>query len=515
MNIVSSCQGNNLTIFLRLIELLEGERNVDKIGIYVSDSMAFDKQIQPKLQNKNVTVLKEWEIFNKGKDLAPNWEKIRDFEQRIGDPVLWNVILSDRRVFFGRKCKMQQDYKSRFSYHEMAGILQESLIYVEKHFNDIKPDLVISFGTSNVGDYLFYLFAKANKIPFLQLKATKISNRVSFNDDIITLSDHVKKVFDNDISFHTQITREAKEYLGQVEKTGAKCEGAILLKRKIDLLKTAFIIAKGAYASLRRKVNPIYRSDNHLEPHFSLQLYEKIFNPTKYFYQSFVLRNELLSYEQLGKQERFVFFPLHFEPEVSMQVVGRPYQNQIELVRNIALNLPAGMKVIVKEHPRSKGFRGLSYYRKLLEIPNVSLVKTEVPTNLVVKKSSMVAVISGSTGLEAAIIGRPVITFGVPVYNVLPNNMVRHITDLNNLSWEIKDLFKHYKKDDEKLEKYICAVIKGSVPVDLYTVLLGKSDRFNASGHIDDKGKREVEEYDALSSYFNLRINEELENVKK
>lgn len=185
---------------------------------------------------------------------------------------------------------------------------------------------------------------------------------------------------------------------------------------------------------------------------------------------------------------------------------GRVYQNQIELIRNIALNVPYGMFVLVKEHPRSKGFRPTAYYRKILEIPNVKLIKTEISTHQVIKKAALIAVISGSTGLEAAIMGRPVITFGSPVYNILPDNMVRHVENLNQLGFEIKDLLKNYIKDDSCLLNYLSSIISGSVPVNLYTVLLGKAGRFSTD---DGTGNSELVNYQALAMHLSERIDRE------
>lgn len=308
---------------------------------------------------------------------------------------------------------------------------------------------------------------------------------------------------------------QARKYLVSVQESGVKYEGAILNKKYIEPLNVIKFLIKGAYAEIKRKFNVVYRRDNHLENYFLLQLYEKVINPITYYIQHKVFRNKTLNYKELDQHGPFVFYPLHFEPEVSIQVTGRPYQNQIELIRNIALNLPAGMKVLVKEHPRSKGFRSMSYYRKLLEMPNVRMVDISIPTNIVVKHASLVSVISGSTGLEAAIIGRPVLTFGLPPYNVLPSSMVRHVKDLNRLGWEIKDLLKSYLKDEKKLERYISAFIKGSAPVDLYTVLLSKSGRLKVRDNQVTEIDSETEEYKVLSNYFNKRIQEVLGDVLK
>ena len=228
MNIVSACQGDSLKIFLRLVNLLEVDYKLDKVGIYVSDSMAFEKVSDPRLIDSKTLIVTEWEIFDKARDLTPNWDKIRRYEKILGDPVFWNILISDRRVFFGKKCKMTQDYSPRFSYDKMGAILESLLDTVDGLFEKQEPDLVVSFGTSNVGDYLFYLMAKAKNIPFLQLKATKISNRVSFNDDIVELSSHIKNHYEEEKEFSLDVSNEAREYLRQVRKSGVKYEGAIL-----------------------------------------------------------------------------------------------------------------------------------------------------------------------------------------------------------------------------------------------------------------------------------------------
>ncbi|MGH1440771.1 MAG: hypothetical protein ACRBBR_11700 [Cellvibrionaceae bacterium] len=506
MRIVSSCQGNSLKIFLRLLDLLETKHAIEQIGVYVSDSMSYGAMSDVRLAADNVSILTEWDVFEQAKTILPDWEKIRRYEDEIGDPVFWNVLLSDRRVFFGRKCKMTQDYPSRFSYEQMGSILDALLDNVSQFFEKTAPDLVISFGTSNVGDYLFYLYAKSKNIPFLQLKATKISNRVSLNDDIVELSSHINTLYQGDVTFDESVTSETKKYIHQVKKAGVQYEGAILQKKKMDFIKILTSIAKGIYADIRRLRNPVYRADNHLEIYSLLQLHEKVINPLRFKYQSLMLKNKVLAYEELDIIGDFVFYPLHFEPEVSMQVVGRPYQNQIELIRNISLSLPAGMKIVIKEHPRSKGFRSLGYYEKLLNIPNVYLADYRISTDLIVKKSSLVAVISGSTGLEAAIIGRPVITFGKPVYNVLSDNMVKHIVDLNQLSQNIKDLLNNYEYDIDDIERYIASTITGSAPVNLYTALLKKENRYSESA---EEGKnKEDNEYKALADYFASRIKD-------
>jgi hypothetical protein len=213
-----------------------------------------------------------------------------------------------------------------------------------------------------------------------------------------------------------------------------------------------------------------------------------------------------LAYEDLQGVKPFLFYPLHFEPEVSLQVFGKPFQNQIEVVRNLALNVPVGMKVVVKEHPRSLGFRKKSYYQKLHDIPNVKLVDPFLPALQVVKESEAVAVVSGTIGFEAAVCKRPVIVLGTTPYELLPGTMVRRVRALDKVGEELSDLLETYRYDRSALERYVAALISESVPVDLYTVMFRKSGRYSPKREqTTDEEKREVD-YKRLAAYFKKRV---------
>jgi hypothetical protein len=238
-------------------------------------------------------------------------------------------------------------------------------------------------------------------------------------------------------------------------------------------------------------------------------LYMNFIQPIKFALLSLRLKNKLIQYENLENHHPFVFFPLHFEPEVSLQVFGRPFQNQIEVIRNLALSLPAGMNLLVKEHPRSLGFRPYGYYRRLLEIPNVRLVDPLLSTHLVIRHATLVAVISGSTGFEAAILGKPVITFGLPTYRDLTRNMIRQVNSLHELGTEIKSLLEEFQTDEAALERFLAAHISGAVPIDLYSVLLGKQGRHSEGREKLSEAERRELDYRSLVEYCSKRISAE------
>jgi hypothetical protein len=170
----------------------------------------------------------------------------------------------------------------------------------------------------------------------------------------------------------------------------------------------------------------------------------------------------------------YVLFPLHVEPEVTQLVYATPYLNQIEVVRNVSRSIPVGMTLLVKEHPAAIGKRTLSYYRKLLEIPNVRLADPAIPSRPAVENARLVANIAGSMGWEAVLRQKPVVLFGRTPYEFLPSSMVRRVTDLEHLGDEIADLMENYRYQEEAVTAYVEATMSESVPVNLYTTLLGR-----------------------------------------
>ena len=56
----------------------------------------------------------------------------------------------------------------------MLNILQAGLIGMERLFEQVQPNFVISFVRVTFGEYLAYLFAKTREIPFLNLRPTRI-----------------------------------------------------------------------------------------------------------------------------------------------------------------------------------------------------------------------------------------------------------------------------------------------------------------------------------------------------
>jgi hypothetical protein len=270
----------------------------------------------------------------------------------------------------------------------------------------------------------------------------------------------------------------ARAYLRRVREQHGRYEGVVApsdrpalkinreRRRPWDI--TARILRN--YISYRGSVAA---SDNHVPHPLRSLWFTAVVNPCRARYAARALKNRYLQADEL-KRTRYCFYPLHTEPEVSLLVYGRPFLNQVEIIRTLALSLPVDMVLVVKEHPWMVGKRTMDAYRKLLDIPRVRLVSPAMDARGLIAGAALVAVVTGSIALEAAILGKPVITFGECPYNALPETMVRRCKDLRHLPDLLHSMLEQYRNDEAALEAYLAAVYATSESVNLYSVLLEK-----------------------------------------
>lgn len=115
----------------------------------------------------------------------------------------------------------------------------------------------------------------------------------------------------------------------------------------------------------------------------------------------------------------FVFVGLHKQPEASVDVLGRYYEDQLQNIKNLWRALPHGWDMIVKEHAVAVGDRTVAFYKTIQELPNVYLVDEKTASYDIISRADLVATISGSIAYEAALMQVPAITFAPCFFNEL------------------------------------------------------------------------------------------------
>ncbi|MFN4310061.1 MAG: hypothetical protein ACK4FK_05650 [Ferrovibrio sp.] len=483
MNILFCTQSESLQLFHALNSALKQWLSAGQTGFILADSMAYGRWLdeRPDFEQEGHLLLKEWEITARPLG-RPDLDKLNRYERLLGDEAgLFGAIVADRRLFMGPDCAFTQDYRRRFTDDELLFILQRGIERLEALFDQLKPDLVVGFICVTMLDYLAYLIARSRGIRFLNLRPTRIGDRIAFsrqlNDPSPELAACYARLLSGEQSPHSE---DARRYIQRVREQHGRYEGVVRPSDKPALqANTAKFARLGhlagairAYLAYRRSVAA---DDNHVPDPLRRLYFTAWRNPrqaarTRTFFRGRYVRQADLT------AMRYVFFPLHTEPEVSLLVYGRPYVNQIEILRMLAISLPADTVLVVKEHPWMVGKRSLSAYEKMLNIPRVRFADPALEARTLVQHAELVAVVTGSVALEAAMLGKPVITFGDCPYNLLPDSMVRRCTDPRHLQILIRDAISNYRADEAALLAYVAAVFETSESINLYSILLGKKN---------------------------------------
>ena len=487
MNVLFLTQGAGLQMFYDLALGLERALPLGRVGFLVSNSRHYEEFVaqHPGFESGRFEIAKEWETAHRARQGVPNLEKLRAYEKQIGNPNLWGALVADRRVTLGQRVVMRQDYPPRHSGAEMLRILEESLIDVERIFDAVKPDVVISFLCVSVAEYLGYLFAMSRGVKFLNLRPTKVQNYVLFADDLFDPASRVQRAYESYRSQQAEdeYTGLARQHAEAVRAGHARYEGVLPPTRKPFRAKLRVGgLGSGLWNLVRQEFRywRAFRGDYHVTDPVVGLLHRRLLNPLRAKHIHWRLRSSYVSDQDLRNLD-YVFVPLHPEPETTLHVRNRHCLNQIEMVRSVGQNLPVGMRVVVKDHPAAIGKRAFGYYRKLLEIPNVLLADPALEPGPLIDDAQLVATIASSVGLEALIRRKPVVSFGTTPFSLLPDSLIRKVTP-ENIGRQLQDLLDTHAPDDEPVVHYLAATMRVSARLNLYTGLLGKRGRQRVGG---------------------------------
>lgn len=124
-------------------------------------------------------------------------------------------------------------------------------------------------------------------------------------------------------------------------------------------------------------------------------------------------------FEWTGSRPYAVYF-LHVCPERSVDVVAPWFSNQLEVIRNLRRALPSRCDLLVKEHPSATGGQPLAFYRQLSRVPNIFLLHAGIDSRKLMANAALISTISGTSALEAALLGTPALIFSSVFFSKLP-----------------------------------------------------------------------------------------------
>jgi len=374
-------------------------------------------------------------------------------------------LLASNDRFFN---KFNEFYK--FSPDETLLILEQECKLFEKILDELKPDFIIMTITNVHHDHLFYKICQARGVKILILWQSNLRGRYTISSRI-DLIDHAEYNEKHNFGSFSEIQNYIKKY---------DTTALIIAHTK------TFQNSKIKY--LQSALKYLFSDNSNVKTHFTYYgrtkfsvLRKTLINEIKKKYRQYFINKNLI--RNIENKKPFIYFSLQVEPERGVLLGAPLFSNQIEVITNIVKSLPSGYNLYVKEHPNMvvREWRSISAYKQIMSLPNVTLIHPSVKSQDIIKKSSLVISIFGTTALEAGFYNRPSITFGKQEFSYLPS--VHQIKIFHELPDAIKTSLKK-KVDVSDLNNYLNLIESNSFEMPLLDLSSDFDHIFHFKGYL-------------------------------
>lgn len=350
-------------------------------------------------------------------------KEIYEFAAFFRNHITDHVILA-RYADFNLNAALLSDFERAQTYKIWGGntnvdyfdrLKSALLSFYEMIFEMHQTDMVLYENVSNSFAHFALFVAQRKGKPYLGLGGSRLPGRFSVSSDPMK-DDAVAKAFEairtGQLAPDSKVRHWARAYIDGIETIVPdymKINGLDqlgLIKRYFRHDRIMKIVALLRHAADSR--TDAFQIGNPLLTH--LALFRR--NVARRFRSGKVRK----LYQNPVAGERFLLYPLHFHPEASTSILAGAWLNEYEVIRNVAFNLPEGLRLYVKDHVSAWAFPDLDFYRRLLALPNVRLLPPEAPTKKLIRCSEAVITLTSTVGYEALLLKRRVLLFGEVFY---------------------------------------------------------------------------------------------------
>jgi hypothetical protein len=403
-DVLKSDYGYNISYIAR-------DKNVEKI---IQNNLGSDTKIIRLDERK-----KKAEVNNHNIIKEAHW-----FEQKY-DVLFSSLLAMDRGLGQGYFLSVKNVPHIGKSYWTYAEKIRELVASYQVYENIIKDfDVVIVTDISPI----IYSICSKNKCHNFALSQTRFGDRFMWSNDRFMTNKKIRDKIDKlvlqnyNVDNHSQIIFEADG------------GGALNLSNaKVSLIKTF----KQIYSVFINEIKKILLGNFSKNGYMPFAWIPNIFISWK----NYRYLDKLSIHPSDSNIDKVVYMTLHIEPEISLFRYSPEFSNVYEAIVWISKSLPAGVTLIIKEHPISLAVRSVHFYKFLLKIPNVKLAHIDSLSSEWIERATFISTITGSVGTEAVFYKKPVLSFGKhQLINHLPS--VEYVSNYDETKAAIKKLLE-------------------------------------------------------------------------
>ena len=298
--------------------------------------------------------------------------------------------------------------------NEPFRIVRRIFAFALETINESKPDLVLAGEWADPVCFTFYIVARRMGIRCTVNRPSKIwSGRCYWSDDLrwynLAARDRVAGMRASGAPVSDRAReriasfRSAPTTLGYVRKNWDADERRRWFGAHTELLR---LLAAQLRHYFARRSGP--------QPKPALQLaFDHYRRPLLKWRQARYFRG--FGADEL-REMRYLYVAMHKDPEQALNGQAPFWSNQYNTIALLCSLLPAGYKLLVREHRRNVGRRPTRFYQDLSRLPSVILVESFDDQFKYITNADLIVTENGSTGWEGLLLGRRVITLADNFY---------------------------------------------------------------------------------------------------
>lgn len=421
-----------------------------------------------KLREENDGVFERIYLMQDGVEHVPQHlsdieKKLSEIEQRFPESPLWRFVWADRSWV---KC----------GYEEIRKRLVVCFEYFEQLYSVEKPGLILANAYASMPHLISYEVAHKQGIPIVRPMSVRLENRYMMSDNAMELENWITDYFSGKCILLPDTRAEVERFLEVFRHQSKKPAYQVLRGKEHHV----------SFGHLYRFLRYIYRfwfsgtfRGDHSKPNPFRRLWDEAAWRIR---RAYWLRPG--RWDDYDSTEKYVYFPLHVQPEMSTMTFAPFYLDQLCILENLSKSLPMGYRLLVKEHPSMLGRRKGVYYERINALPNVRFVYPLTDSFEITKNAAAIFTITGTVGLEGLIMKKPVVVLGSTYYRFCP--LAIDAMNVAPTQWPrlLADTLRQYEHDEEVLITFLGAVFERSFR-GIYVEPLAALDQVLAADNVD------------------------------
>lgn len=297
-------------------------------------------------------------------------------------------------------------------------VLMRSFKFAMDVLEKMKPTLCLGSPTGGIVNTTFYFVTRYLNIPYVACMASLVASKRHFwACDWGTFNTRIAYEFSCKLENHDKPSESSLQYIKKFQKRPKPFPIYQFMWGDKNRLINFYNINKNIINRTLNRLIPIVKRQKVSEPKPLFQFI--IYNYRTYFLQMLQKRfYRVLSEDELSTM-KYIYYPFHLDPEIVLNVQAPFWHNQLNTIKLLSYNLPAGYKLLVREHRYNVGRRSSRYLKELVRLPGVIFIDGLDNQYKYIKNADLVVTVNGTTGFEGIMMGRPVLTLDRTFYDSL------------------------------------------------------------------------------------------------